>query len=325
MAYSPTLLWKMAVNHTKIGNKWEIRGTFYGKIDQKWEKLAFFTILEYDNKTPKTRGMIGPLFRRGIEMNTRTGSLSSYGSRRPGLTGNQLKVLGIVAILIDNMGAVVIQGGILHAADRAVYQAVIATPSGHIWMIAGQVCRYLGRLAFPIFAFLVAEEFVRTRDRGRYALRMLICALISEVPFDLAIYGRVFYPYYQNMLFTLLIGIMVIFVMEYTRKLGIQLAALAGGCALSWILQTDYNVIGVLLIASMYWFRHNDIAQLAVGVVLCAAESVSYYCVSALAYVPIVLYNGRRGAFQLKYLFYVFYPVHLLVLYGLAHGLQKGV
>ena len=101
----------MAVNHTKIGNKWEIRGTFDGKIDQKWEKLAFFTILEYDNKTPKTRGMIGPLFRRGIEMNTRTGSLSSYGSRRPGLTGNQLKVLGIVAILIDNMGAVVIQGG----------------------------------------------------------------------------------------------------------------------------------------------------------------------------------------------------------------------
>ena len=148
-------------------------------------------------------------------MNTRTGSLSSYGSRRPGLTGNQLKVLGIVAILIDNMGAVVIQGGILHAADRAVYQAVIATPSGHIWMIAGQVCRYLGRLAFPIFAFLVAEEFVRTRDRGRYALRMLICALISEVPFDLAIYGRVFYPYYQNMLFTLLIGIMVIFVFSW--------------------------------------------------------------------------------------------------------------
>ena len=61
-------------------------------------------------------------------------SRGPYGGRRQGLTGNQLKVLGIVAILIDNMGAVVIQGGILHAADRAVYQAVIATPSGHIWM-----------------------------------------------------------------------------------------------------------------------------------------------------------------------------------------------
>lgn len=257
-------------------------------------------------------------------MNTRTGSLRSYGSRRRGLTGNQLKVLGIVAILIDNMGAVVIQGGILHAADRALYETIIATQSGHVWMIAGQVCRYCGRLAFPIFAFMVAEEFVRTRDRGRYALRMFIFALISEVPFDLAIYHTVFYPYYQNMLFTLFIGIMVIMVMEYTRNLGVQLAALAAGCAAAWVLQTDYNVLGVLLIAAMYWFRHNDTAQLAVGVVLCAVESVSYYCVSALAFAPLVLYNGRRGAFQLKYLFYVFYPVHLLVLYGISTWISKG-
>ena len=222
-------------------------------------------------------------------MNTGTGSYRlytsrSYGNRRRGLTGNQLKVLGIVAILIDNVGAVLIQGGILHAADRTLYQAMIATRSGHIWMIAGQACRYMGRLAFPIFAFLVAEEFVRTRERGRYALRMLLCAVVSEVPFDLAVYHRVFYPYYQNMLFTLFIGIMVIMVMEYTRNLGIQLA---------------------------------------VGVVLCALESVSYYCVSALAFVPVVLYNGRRGAFQLKYLFYVFYPVHLLALYGIGQYVLK--
>ena len=95
-------------------------------------------------------------------MNTGTGSYRlytsrSYGNRRRGLTGNQLKVLGIVAILIDNVGAVLIQGGILHAADRTLYQAMIATRSGHIWMIAGQACGYMGRLAFPIFAFLVAE------------------------------------------------------------------------------------------------------------------------------------------------------------------------
>lgn len=241
-----------------------------------------------------------------------------YGSRRGGLTGNQLKILGIVAILIDNVGAVIIQGGILHAADRPVYHAIVATQSGHLWMMAGQACRYIGRLAFPIFAFLVAEEFVRTRDRGRYALRMLVCAVISEVPFDLAVYNKVFYPYYQNMLFTLFLGILVIMVMEYTRNPGIRLGALAAGCALAWLIQADYNVVGILLITGMYWFRHNEMAQLAVGVVLCAVESVTYYCISALAYVPIVLYNGRRGAFELKYLFYTFYPVHLLVLYGIA-------
>ena len=93
-----------------------------------------------------------------------------------GLTGNQLKILGIVAILIDNIGAVVIQGGILHGTDSALYHAVLLTPSGHYWVIAGQVCRYVGRLGFPILAYLTAEEFVRTRDRRWYAVRMLLFA-----------------------------------------------------------------------------------------------------------------------------------------------------
>lgn len=84
-------------------------------------------------------------------------SRGPYGGRRQGLTGNQLKILGIVAILIDNIGAVVIQGGILHGTDSALYHAVLLTPSGHYWVIAGQVCRYVGRLGFPILAYLTAE------------------------------------------------------------------------------------------------------------------------------------------------------------------------
>ena len=250
-------------------------------------------------------------------------SRGPYAGRRQGLTGNQLKILGIVAILIDNIGAVVIQGGILHGTDSALYHAVVLTPSGHYWLIAGQVCRYVGRLGFPILAYLTAEEFVRTRDRRQYALRMLLFALLSEVPFDLAVYHTPFYPHYQNMMFTLFAGVLVMAVMESTQNPCLKAGALAAGCALSWVLQFDYNVVGVLFIAAMYWFRHNDIAQLAVGVVLCALESVSYYCVSALAFVPVVLYNGRRGAFQLKYLFYVFYPVHLLALYGIGQYVLK--
>lgn len=254
----------------------------------------------------------------------RRSSRRPYGRRR-GLTGNQLKILGIVAVLIDNIGAVVIQGGILHGTDSALYQAVLLTPSGHYWVVAGQVCRYAGRLAFPILAYLTAEEFIHTRDRRWYGLRMLLFAVLAEVPFDLAVYHTVFYPHYQNMMFTLFAGIMVMAAMESTRNIGLQAAALAVGCGLSWVLQFDYNVIGVLLIAAMYWFRHNDTVQLIAGVGICAVESLSYYCISALAYVPIVLYNGRRGAFQLKYLFYVFYPLHFLVLYGIGIWIAKGV
>lgn len=248
-----------------------------------------------------------------------------YSGHRRGLTGNQLKILGIVAVLIDNIGAVVIQGGILYGTDGALHQAVLITPSGHYWVIAGEVCRYIGRLAFPIFAYLTAEEFVHTRDRRWYGVRMLLFALLAEAPFDLAVYHKVFYFHYQNMMFTLFTGILVMAVMESTRRAWLQAAALAAGCTLSWVLQFDYNVMGVLLIAAMYWFRRNDTAQLIAGVGLCAVESVSYYCVSALAFVPIQLYNGRRGAFQLKYLFYVFYPVHFLALYGISRWIVKGV
>lgn len=259
-------------------------------------------------------------------MNRRKSSHMSYGSHTTahGLTGNQLKLIGMMAILIDNIGAVVIQGGILHGTNSAMYQAIIATPSGHMWLVAGQACRYCGRLAFPIFAFLVAEEFVRTRNRWEYAMRMLVFAVVSEIPFDLAVYHTSFYFHYQNMLFTLFIGIMVMMVMENTRNTVVKGAALAAGCLLSWVIQADYNIIGVLLIITMYWFRHHDIAQLIGGILICAVESISYYCVSALAYVPVVMYNGRRGALQLKYLFYVFYPVHLIVLYGVVQlGLER--
>lgn len=257
-------------------------------------------------------------------MNRRRGGSRFYRSRSQGLTGNQLKLLGIVAILIDNLGAVVIQGGILQGMGSAAVQGVMITSSGHIWVIAGEVCRYVGRLAFPIFAFLTAEEFVHARFRGRYCLRMLVFAVLSEVPFDMAVFHTLCYPQYQNMLFTLFTGIVVMMVMEYTPKAGLRILAVAGGCAFSCFFQFDYNIIGILLIVAMYWFRRDDMAQLISGVVLCAVESISSYCISALAFVPIVLYNGRKGAFQLKYLFYVFYPAHLLALYGIGTLIAKG-
>ena len=165
-------------------------------------------------------------------MDARKHSMYIYGTRSSGLTGNQLKLIGIAAVLIDNLGAVVIQGVILQGGSPELYQTA-AAGDGHMWMIAGQVCRYVGRLGFPILGFLTAEEFVRARDRQGYGVRMLAAALISEVPFDLAVYGRAVYPQYQNMLFTLFIGILIMAVMEETRNLPVRIGAVAAGCAVS--------------------------------------------------------------------------------------------
>ena len=112
------------------------------------------------------------------------------------------------------------------------------------------------------------------------------------------------------------IGILIMAVMEETKNVPVRVCALAAGCAISWVGQCDYNVLGILFITAMYAFRRNDLARLGSGIGLCAAESVSCYCVSALAFVPIAMYNGRRGTLQLKYLLSVFYPVHLLALWG---------
>ena len=162
------------------------------------------------------------------------------------------------------------------------------------------------------------EGFRHSRNRAFYALRIGVLALVSEIPFDLAVYNTWFYPGYQNVLFTLLIGIVVMEGLELLDNLFLQIVVIAGGCGLAWVIKSDYSVLGVLLIAGLYWFRHNDVGQLVCGVALSAAESLNYYCVSALAYVPIVLYNGRRGAQEVKYLFYVIYPVHLLALHLFA-------
>lgn len=227
-------------------------------------------------------------------------------------------MIGVLAMFADHIGAVVIQCGILHGRDPLACSAIIATASGQKWLLVGKICRYAGRMAFPIFAFLLVEGFCHSRNRVNYALRIGLLAVISEIPFDLAIYNTWYYPGYQNVVFTLLIGILVMACLEYLDNLFLQLAAVAGGCALAWVVKSDYSVLGVLLISGLYWFRHNDISQLVCGVALSAAESLNYYCISALAYVPIVLYNGRRGAQEFKYFFYVAYPAHLLALFLLS-------
>ena len=221
-------------------------------------------------------------------------------------------------MLLDHVGAVVIQGGILHGRSREAFMAAASTELGQNLMIFAQILRYGGRLAFPIFAFLLTEGFIHTSDRIRYGIRLGVLALISEPFFDMAVYGTWIYPDYQNMMMTLSLGFLVLAALEYLASPALQILSVLTGCVLSLLLKTDYNVLGILLIGALYWFRYNDTARLVWGMLLSALESLSCFCISALAYAPIVLYNGRRGAREWKYVYYAFYPVHLVLLYFIA-------
>lgn len=235
---------------------------------------------------------------------------------RKGMSGNALKVIAMVSMLIDHIGAALIEIGVLKCQDQEAFKALLLTPYGKMWGRADLLLRMIGRLAFPILCFLLVEGFLHTRDVKRYLGRLLLFALISEIPFDLAFHGTWFYKSYQNVYFTLFLGLLLL---VWYQKAGNDplrqlLAILACGGA-SVLLRCDYNLSGLMLILIFYIFRNNEKARNVVGGLLCLIESMPNLGAAVLAFVPIKFYNGARGNKSWKYVFYWFYPIHLTLLY----------
>ena len=199
-----------------------------------------------------------------------------------------------------------------------------------------------GRLAFPIFAFMTVEGYFHTRNLKRYALRLLLFALLSEVPFDLMYGGTWFYPVHQNVIWTLLLGLLGVHLMETVRKkqklwvsLLVCAAVAAAGALLGTLGMTDYYGAGVLTVFIFYFFHGRKwwclLGQLAalywVNVVLLGGLmypirlfgmefELCQQGLALLALVPIWLYRGRQGCHSkpFQYACYAFYPVHMLLL-----------
>ncbi|MDD3339893.1 MAG: TraX family protein [Lachnospiraceae bacterium] len=221
------------------------------------------------------------------------------------LSGSSLKMIAIVAMLIDHSAAILLfDGVILHNAPITV-----GSDMYRLYLFY-RVLRGIGRIAFPIFCFLLVEGFLHTSNKSRYAFRLFLFALISEVPFDLALHQRWFDTGYQNVFFTLLIGFLVIWLFDMAKgRLYFQLPTVILGCLLAAFLHTDYDYRGVLLIVILYLFRYYRLMQTLAG-----AISLYWEWPAIFAFIPINLYNGRRG-WNMKYFFYAFYPVHLFLLY----------
>lgn len=215
------------------------------------------------------------------------------------MPGSTLKWIAIVSMLIDHIGAVLI-GKNLNSYTLEF--------SGMMGIY--NICRIIGRISFPIFCFLLVEGFCHTSNVRKYMKRLLLFAILSEIPFDLAFYGRIAALGGQNVFFTLFLGLLALAVMQqmkYRRDM-IWIPIVLSGLA-AWFLRTDYDYFGVLLIIVFYLFRENSFRRNLVAGVLCLWQPASL-----LALTPIQCYNGRRGG-KLKYLFYIFYPGHLLILW----------
>lgn len=233
-------------------------------------------------------------------------------------------------------------GGLTSNMLRVI--AVLLMLSDHIWatyMSFGDWMTYIGRMAFPIFAFQIAEGFVHTKNVKKYILRLLGFAIVTEIPFNLFYSSRTFNPYHQNVLFTLLLGLFVIMLIDGLKKdrsaknIAKTVAFLLLIAIVSVIGFVDYGFNGVLMVVMFYLFRNFPFAWLAqlIGMVLInivffegqvipfelfgKAFEIPTQGFAVFSLIPIWLYGGRKGISNkaLQYGFYAFYPVHMLVLY----------
>lgn len=229
------------------------------------------------------------------------------------LNGNALKIIAVVAMFLDHIGAAILENRAVWAALGADLMSpeLFDDPALTGVMMADLLLRGIGRIAFPIFCFLLVEGFLHTHSLSRYLRRMALFAVITEIPFDLAFCSSPFDWTYQNVFFTLLLGLLA---MAALRKFGDRSLLgflLALGCAgVAQLIYADYGAFGVVLIIIFYLFRDRGLTRTIVGCI-----AVCWEFTAPLAFIPIEMYNGQRGKRNLQYFFYLFYPCHILLLY----------
>ena len=200
----------------------------------------------------------------------------------------------------------------------------------------------IGRVCFPIYAFLLVEGYFHTSNLKKYVKRLLLFAVISEIPFNLAMASSVIYPFHQNVLWSFLIALGLIHCNEKaksTEKLWLRIIVavftILAGYLLGLITMVDYYHAGILMVLTFYFFHHRNWWDY-VGQLLCLGyinlellggfgyevvlfgETVflTRQGLALLALIPIWLYKGKQGYHSKwwKYFCYAFYPVHLLIL-----------
>lgn len=232
-----------------------------------------------------------------------------------------LKLIAMASMLIDHIGCSLRVAGILQYGDD-LYKTL----------------RFIGRLAFPIYGFLLVQGAIHTKSKWKYLLRLVILAVISEVPFDLAIFGTWHTPLHQNVFLTLSLGLLTVYGIQFGSRMENKIAGwgiagyIAVICALAAeLLHTDYRAGGVLMITVMgleaaelpclreiVTAKQIQLVTFTLGVVAVTllSHSRSSEIAALLGLVFILEYNWKKGYSSklVQYGCYLYYPVHLLIL-----------
>lgn len=221
---------------------------------------------------------------------------------RLGISSAVLKWIAVISMVIDHFAC-------------AVYNPAVLSCSVESY----RLLRGIGRIAFPIYCFLLVEGFFHTKSVWKYLRNLVIFAVISEIPFNMAVFGNVFYLRGQNVYFTLALGICAMMLLRRFDgfkmwKLLAQALIIAAFMLLGEKLEVDYHWKGIVYIIMFYYLKKLKLRPEIAAAAGAAAFAV-YEIQAVFSFIPIYFYNGKRGR-QMKYLFYAIYPIHLL-LFGL--------
>lgn len=258
---------------------------------------------------------------------------------RSGFTSSDLKWIAMGTMAVDHAAVIMLHGGGC-GAETAM--------------------RLAGRMAFPLYAFMLVQGFLYTRGWRKYLKRLAFLAVVSEIPFDLVAAGKAFWPQVQNTVVLLCIGLAALAGLRaassgsqetsdgssvLAQKIrtaapegrnadvpgdaprrntlpgnfpgGLSAALIAlSAMAAAWLLNADYGALGILFVLVLYWFRYRPAERTFAGAaVLLLCEGPFYGPAAWIAFFFINRYNGEKGR-DLGRLPYVFYPLHLLILYA---------
>ena len=219
-------------------------------------------------------------------------------------SGAQLKYIAFLSMLID------------HVNKALIYP--LLTENGFLRYVS-DVFDILGRVAFPIFMFFLVEGFFKTGNRFKYLLNLIAFGIVSEIPFDLFQSAVLFQPNSNNVMFTLALALVMIWVIDELKVpksyiispvlwFPVSIIIVITTCLLSMIWGLDYEYHGILIAYFFYIFRNNQILSIIGGYL-----SIVKTPWALLGFGLTLTYNGERGK-QNKILNYLFYPVHLLIL-----------
>lgn len=238
--------------------------------------------------------------------------------KTPDITADGLKMFACVTMLIQYIGIVIVEKGIIHLeqyTQAGLSEAMAEDSRLMTWAGVGSVMQLVGGLALPIFAFLLVEGFLNTSDYKKYLMSMVLFALISEVPYDFAMSGRLWDWSGQNAMTGMCISLLMLYFLRmFQERKGFErgvIQAVIVVCAVIWaaLFRVQYGLCTVLLTAIFYIFYARNVLKTVLGIIVSLL-----YVTGPLSFYGIWCYTGERRDRLPKYAYYAFYPLMLLVL-----------